>query len=260
MNKNIAIITGASSGIGKQFVTTISSYDSYDEIWVIARGKEKLEALKDEVAFPIKPIALDLTLDSSLGCFKQLLELEKPNIKLMINASGWGGFDSVMNLGYEENMNMIDLNVRALAGLTMLAIPYMSKGSQVVEIASVAAYQPIPYIATYGATKSFVLHFSRALNQELKKKGIHIMAVCPYWTKTNFFNRAEKNEKKVVKKYVCMYKPENIVSQTYKDLRKGKDVSIYGIVSKAQIVVTKLLPHSLVMKIWLNQQDLNDYE
>lgn len=256
MSKKIAVITGASSGIGKQFVTTLQSYGSYDEVWVIARGLDKLKALESEVAFPIKPVALDLTLDASLESFKELLETEKPEIKLMINASGWGGFDSVMNLGYNENMNMIDLNVRALAGLTMLAVPYMSKGSQIVEIASVAAYQPIPYIATYGATKSFVLHFSRALNQELKKDGIHVMAVCPYWTKTNFFSRAEKNEKKVVKKYVCMYQPENIVSQTYKDLRKGKDVSIYGIISKAQIVATKLLPHSLVMKIWLNQQDL----
>lgn len=256
MSKNIAVITGASSGIGKEFVTTLHSYGSFDEVWVIARNQERLEALKDVVAFPIKPISLDLTKDEAFNSFKELLAEEKPNIKFMVNASGWGGFDSVMNLGYDENMSMIDLNVRSLAALTMLAVPYMSKGSQVVEIASVAAFQPIPYIATYGATKAFVISFARALNQELKKDGIHIMALCPYWTKTNFFSRAEKKENKTVKKYVVMYTPDQIVSAAYKALKKEKDVCIPGFIASAQVVLCKLLPHSLVMKIWMNQQDL----
>lgn len=256
MSKNIAIITGASSGIGKQFATTIDSYGSYDELWVVARNMERLEALGDEVAFPIKPISLDLTKNESLESFKSILAEEKPNIKLMINASGWGGFDSVMNLGYEENMSMVDLNVRSLAALTMMAVPYMSKGSQIVEIASVAAFQPIPYIATYGATKAFVLSFARALNVELKPKGIHVMALCPYWTKTNFFARAEKKENKTVKKYIVMYTPEEIIKAAYKGLRKKKDVCIPGFIASAQVVLCKLLPHSLVMKIWMNQQGL----
>lgn len=257
MSKKIAIITGASSGIGKQFLLQLDAYDQYEEVWVIARNLERLKLLQSQCTFPIKPIALDLSSEQALEQFKELLAAEKPDIKLLINASGWGGFGSVEQIGYQDNLNMIDLNVRALVALTIASLAYMSRGSKVIEIASLAAYQPIPYIATYGASKAFVLNFSRGLNKELKQRGIMVMAVCPYWTKTNFFDRAVKKEHQVVKKYVCMYQPQDIVAQAYRDLKKGKDVSIYGFIAKAQVLLTKLLPHSLVMKVWLKQQELD---
>lgn len=254
--KNIAVITGASSGIGKQFAMMLHKYDHYDEVWVIARSMENLELLKNLVRFPVKPIALDLTEPESFDRYKQLLEEEKPEIRLLINASGFGIFASVENTRMTDAEGMIDLNCKALVKMTMLSLPYMHAGSKIIEIASMAAFQPIPYINIYGASKSFVLSFSRALNQELVTKGIHVMAVCPYWTKTRFFDRAVAKENKVVKKYVVMYKPESIVKQAFKDLRKNRDKSIYGIIAKGQSVLCKILPHSLVMKVWKKQQDL----
>ena len=233
--KNIAVITGASSGIGKKFITSLNDYARFDEVWVIARTLSKLEKLQDEVDFEIRPISLDLTKQQDYDKYQNLLEEQKPNIQLLINASGYGAFASTQDVGMKTNLDMIDLNVKGVVAMTMLSIPYMQKGARIVQIASLASYQPVPYMNVYAASKVFVKYFSRALNQELKKDGIHCMAACPYWTKTNFFNTAQSSGKQgIVKKYIVMYQPENIVKQTFKDLKKNKDVSIYGFVAKAQ--------------------------
>ena len=125
-------------------------------------------------------------------------------------------------------------------------------------IASVAAFQPIPYIATYAASKAFVLSYGRALNKELRKSnGARCLCVCPFWTKTEFFNRSIDLEKDaVVKKYVAMYMPEQIVNRAWKDAKKGKEVSMYGFTARAQTFLAKILPHSFVMNYWMNQQKL----
>ena len=125
-------------------------------------------------------------------------------------------------------------------------------------IAAVAAFQPIPCINVYAATKAFVLYFSRALNRELKKRGITVTAVCPFWTKTEFFNRAVSAQSDaVVKKYTAMYRPEQIVTRAGRDAKRGKDVSNFGFVARAQAGLCKLLPHSLIMTIWQKQQKLD---
>ena len=153
---------------------------------------------------------------------------------------------------------MTDLNCQAVVAMCQITAPYMPRGSQIINIASVAAFQPIPYIDIYGATKAFVLSFSRALNRELKSRGIGVMAVCPFWTKTAFFDRAIKSvEAPVVKKYAAMYDPDDIVARTWRDAKRGKDVCKYGFVARVQAGLTKLLPHSVVMDVWMKQQDLH---
>jgi len=152
---------------------------------------------------------------------------------------------------------MVDLNCLALMALCQLTVPYMTEGGRIINIASVAADQPIPYINVYAATKSFVLRYSRALNRELKGRGIGVTAVCPFWTKTEFFDRAiNSDEPPVVKKYVAMYQPEQIVSRAWRDAKQGKEISRYGFTARAQSLLTKIVPHSLVMDVWMNQQDL----
>ena len=255
--KNIAVITGASSGIGKEFTLDLKNRDTFDEVWVIARDREGLEKLKDEIPFPIKVIPMDLTKNESYEEYKKILEEEKPNVKLLINCSGYGKFDKTTNLTYQENIGMIDLNCRGLTSITILTIPYMKKDSNIINIASVAAFQPIPYINVYAASKAYVLSFSRGLNMELKPEGIHVMAVCPFWTKTNFFNRAvDKNKESVVKKYTAMYEPYMIVNRTWRDLKRKKDVSKYGFVARFQALLCKMLPHSFIMRYWMRQQKL----
>ena len=154
---------------------------------------------------------------------------------------------------------MIDLNAKAIVSMTDYSLKYMHEGSGIINISSTAAFQPIPYINIYAASKSFVLSYSRALNQELKYRNIKVLAVCPYWTKTNFFDRAVKDgSREVVIKYIVMYRPEDVVKKALKDFnKKNKDVSIYGFKNNAQIFITKFLPHKLVMKIWMKQQKLN---
>ncbi|MBR5427845.1 MAG: SDR family NAD(P)-dependent oxidoreductase [Clostridia bacterium] len=249
--KNIAVITGASSGMGKEFLLTLKEYGSFDEVWAIARRKDRLEELS--TSCPVRPVALDLTDASSFRAYEDLLKEEKPRVGLLINASGFGKFEAVMDTPLADNLGMIDLNCKAVAAMCQLTIPYMTPGSHIINIASASAFQPVPYIDIYGATKAFILSYSRALNRELKD--IHVMALCPFWVKTDFFDRAV-GENPVVKKYIVMYKPEDIVEKAWKDLKKQKDVSIYGLVAKGQIFLVKHLPHGFVMKTWMKQQGM----
>lgn len=252
----IAIITGASSGIGKSFCTQLKNHFSFDEVWVIARNKDKLDQLKTLIPFPVKSIALDLSKEQSYEQLSAMLKAENPEIGLLINASGFGKFALSTDIPLSESLNMIDLNCKAIVATCNICQAYMNEGTKIINIASVAAFQPIPYINVYGATKSFVLSYSRALNSELKQRKITVTAVCPFWTKTAFFDRAEDNENKVIKKFVVMYDPEKVVKKAYKDVKKNKDKSIYGFKAKFQVGLVKLLPHSLVMKVWKNQQKL----
>lgn len=257
MSKKIAVITGASSGMGRIFVRSVDTFDRFDEIWAIARRGDRLENLTSETPFAVRPLAMDLTDNESFQVYRQLLEEEKPQIGLLVNASGFGKFSAVMDTSLDENINMVDLNAKAVMALCQLSIPYMAPGSHIINIASVAAYQPIPYINIYAATKSFVLFYSRALNRELKDRGIHVMAVCPFWTKTEFFDRAiDEGKEKIVKKYIAMYDPESIVKRAWRDAKKNRDMSKYGFTARAQGLLVKCLPHKLVMSTWQRQQSL----
>ncbi len=257
--KNICVITGASSGIGKEFFVRLSKDGdfSFDEFWVIARSEERLKELSKLTDIPVRAIPLDLSDENSYESYKKLLEEEEPRISLLVNCSGYGKFESVEKVGYEANLNMIDLNVKGTVAMDYLSLKYMEKGSGIINIASVAAYQPIPYINTYGATKSFVLNFTRALSMELRDRGIKVMAVCPFWTKTEFFDRAIKNEADpVVKKYAAMYDARDIVKRAIRDYKKGKSVSLFGFVTKLQLIGVKLMPVGIVMRVWMSQQKL----
>lgn len=255
--KKIAVITGASSGIGRRFTETIGDYGAaFDEIWVIARRADRLQELT--APYPIRPVPLDLTNRASFDTYKALLKQEQPDVALLINCSGFGKFAAVEDTPLATDLNMVDLNCQAVMALCQLTLPFMHRGARIINIASVAAFQPIPYINVYAATKAFVLYFSRALNRELKKRGITVTAVCPFWTKTEFFNRAVSAQSDaVVKKYTAMYRPEQIVTRAWRDAKRGKDVSKFGFVARAQAGLCKLLPHSLIMTIWQKQQKLD---
>ena len=253
----IAIITGASSGMGREFVKKVDN-EKLDEIWGIGLGEEELEVVKKETTTPFRSLNLDLTIQENIKLIENLLENEKPEIKWLVNASGFGKFARHDNLQLNVWLNMIDLNIKALVSLTELCLKYMNKGSKIVQFGSVAGYQPVPYIAVYGATKSFVYSYSLALSEEVKNKGITITCATPYWTKTKFFDRAVVNndKNKVVKKYVCMYDAGKVINRIYKDALKGKKVSKYGFIARAQIILVKFLPVKWVMKIWKKQQKL----
>ncbi len=250
----IAVITGASSGMGREFVKKLTRKYSFDEVWVIARRLERLEALKDIVDTPIRPISLDLTKRESIEEYKRILETEKPEISVLVNASGFGYFKEFDKAPLDGYYEMIALNDSAVVGMTYVSLPYMVSGSKIWNICSVAALQPIPYINVYGASKAFALSFTRALNVELKPRGIKALAVCPYWTKTEFFDRAVSDD--TISYYECMYDPEKVVERAIKDMDTRKDVSIYGSHARMNAALVKHLPHKFVMKVFLKQQKL----
>ena len=252
--KNIAIVSGASSGMGRDFVLELDKQYAFDEIWVIARRKERLEELKQLVKAEVVVLAYDLTKKESFDEIQKLLEQENPHIKYLVNASGFGKFAASVDVSVQDQIDMVDLNVKAMMLLTHICLPFMGNGTNVIQIASQAAWQPIPYINVYAATKSFVLHYSRALNAELKN--IHVMALCPFWTKTEFFNHAVNEDNKVIKKYTCLYDSKKVVKRALRDSKTKKDVSLYGFNSKLNVFLSKILPHRFVMWFWMKQQKL----
>lgn len=253
---NIAVVTGASSGMGKEFVLQLSEYVAVDEIWAIARREAALEELKNRVGVPVRPIALDLCDNESFAKYASLLEAEKPNVKLLVNAAGFGKFGAYHKVSPEDDCRMIDLNCKALLMMTRLTVPYMAPGSHILELASLSSFQPVPYETTYASTKAFVLSYSRSMNQELKGKGIRVMAMNPGWVKTEFFNHAfQTNGDGEVQYFDRLYEAKDVVATGLKDLyHSKKDYSIHGLPVRNQVRLVKHLPHSLVMKIWLNQQ------
>ena len=252
----IAIVTGASSGMGREFVLQLSGYVDVDEIWVIARRAAALEALKAEVSVPVRPIPLDLSDSASFDTLAALLEAEQPGVKLLVNAAGFGKFGAYHKVSLADDAKMIDLNCKAVVLMTRLCIPYMAPGSHILELDSLSAFQPVPYITTYGASKAFVLSYSRAMNRELKSKGIRVMAMNPGWVKTEFFNHAfQTNDGNEVQYFDRLYEAKDCVATGLKDLyHSKKDYSIHGFPVRMQVRLVKLLPHSLVMNTWLNQQ------
>jgi short-subunit dehydrogenase len=252
MSVKIAVVTGASSGMGQEFVLKLYKEQQFDEIWVIARRKERLETLQEKVRAKIVPMALDLTTAAAYEQYKEKLELEAPEVSVLVNASGFGVFKPFPEISLEEQLRMIDLNDKALIAMTYLTVPFMKPGSCIYQLGSLSSFQPVPYINVYGASKAFVLSFSRALNVELKSKGIRVMAVCPGWVKTEFFDHAVQDD--TITYYNRYYTAEQVVRRALSDMKKGKDVSICGFPVRAQVLATKLLPHRLIMKIWCKQQ------
>ena len=250
----IAIVTGASSGMGREFVRQLHNYIQPDVIWAIARRQSALEALAAETTIPVRPIVLDLGQASAFQTLAAMLEAEKPEVELLVNAAGFGKFGDFERIPLEDDLNMIDLNCKALVAMTRLCLPYMHRGSHILQLDSLSAFQPVPYITTYGATKAFVLSYTRACNAELKPRGIRMMAMNPAWVKTEFFNHAFQTNNRV-QYFNYVQEAEDVVAVGLRDLyRSKKDMSIPGFGVKLQVLGVKLLPHKLVMKTWMNQQ------
>lgn len=248
----IAVITGASSGIGWEFVKGIDESEQLDEIWVIARRRERLEEVAKTVKTKVRPVVLDLIDPESAETYRRLLEAVKPEVRVLVNNSGFGVFGAFEQRPMEQQLRIIDLNDKALVAMTYLSLPYMTKGCKIYNVCSSSAFQPVPYQAVYGASKAFVLSFSRALNMELKPRGIRVMAICPHWCKTEFFDTAVTDDTIVY--YNFFNTPEEVVAAAVRNMKKGRDVSLAGIKIKLQRLEVKLLPHWLVMRVWCKQQ------
>ena len=250
----IAVITGASSGMGREFTRQLTKTESFDEVWVIARREARLEELKKELSQPVRVLPLDLTKEECLQRYAALLEREKPEVSILINASGFGKFGRYDQIPLQDCMDMIDLNCKALVAVTQLTLPYIPKGGRILQVDSLSAFQPVPYLNVYGATKAFVLSYSRALSAELRDRNIRVLAFCPGWVKTEFFDHAEQTSNNAVTYFNQWFTAEEVVHCALKDLKKDKAVCVPGWKIKLQVLGVKLLPTQWVMNIWLRQQ------
>ena len=165
----IAIITGASSGLGREFVRLIAQkLNTIEEIWVVARRIERLKELEEEVKIPLIPFGLDLEQNDWMDSIEQALKERQPKVKMLVNCAGFGKIGDFDQIPLQQTVGMVDVNCRALTAMTYLSLPYMAENSRIIQLASAAAFLPQPQFSVYAATKSYVLSFSRALNEEVK--------------------------------------------------------------------------------------------
>lgn len=248
--KNIVIITGASSGVGQEFAMQLDSllYKT-DEIWLIARRKERMKELSKLLDIPTKVIPMDVTDEKEMHAFTKILEIEEPKIRMLINCAGFGLMGRVDELSLEEQTAMLKVNCEALTQMTWYCIPYMEKNSRLIQLASSAAFLPQTKFAVYAATKSYVLSFSTALRGELKQKGIWVTSVCPGPVETEFFDIAEKYGSTLAIKKLTMVPVSRVVRQALRDSRDKKAISVYSLPIKGFHVISKILPHSWILGI-----------
>lgn len=258
--KKVAIVTGASSGMGQELVKMIDQlFNNIDEIWIIARRRDYLENLRREINKNTVIICEDITDHGFADRFAKMLRQEKPNVKFLVNAAGYGIYGEFADNATEVESGMIDTNCTALTTITSIVLPYMQARSRIINFASSAAFMPQPQFAVYVATKAYVLSFSRGLNAELNPKGIYVTAVCPGPVATEFFTIAESGQsKKAWFKDMLMANAGEVAKQALEDSINRKEVSVYGKSMKAFRVMTKLLPHSMLIKIYVKISSKNN--
>lgn len=245
--QTIAIITGASSGLGWKFATQLDAGERVDAFWLIARRKERLEALAQTLTTPARIFAGDLTDSAFLETIRLALRTESVAIQTLVNSAGFGKIGSVEALGEEENAAMISLNVLALSRITSICLPYMQRGGSIFQLASVAAFLPQPEFAVYAATKAFVLRYSRALHRELQPQKITVTAVCPNPVETEFFVHAGSPGAVSAIKKIGVEQAQTVVKTAIRRAKRGKDISLSSSVAKSIHVLSKILPHGFVL-------------
>ncbi|NLJ94443.1 MAG: SDR family NAD(P)-dependent oxidoreductase [Clostridiaceae bacterium] len=247
--KTIAIVTGASSGLGREFVKQLDSDDKLDEIWICARRKELLQNLSYEINIPTKIIAGDVTDQSWLKNLSYYLENDQVQIHTLVNSAGLGKTGSFASIGLEDNAYMIEVNILALTKICSVCLPYMMSQGRILNVASVAAFLPQANFAVYAATKAYVLSLSRAMNQELKDKMITVTAVCPNPVETEFFlNTGGKSQYDSLKN-IGLEEVETVVSVALKKSEQKKDISISSLIAKSIQLISRIMPHPFILKI-----------
>lgn len=247
---NIAIITGASSGLGEQFALKIDQLIDIEEIWLIARRKEKLKRLAQNLNKKTRILSLDLTIQKNLDELNLTLKNEKPNINLLINNAGFGKLGDFEDISYQDNTGMIRLNCESLTAVTSISLPFMTENSEIINSCSIASFAPNTRMAVYSSTKAYVMSFSRALRAELKKRKINVLAVCPGPMDTEFLSLAgiEKGSSHTFDT-LPRVNPEKVAEKSLLASKKKKAVYTNRLFYKFYRVLAKVLPHNLIMKL-----------
>ena len=244
----IAIITGASSGIGLEFAKQLDLI-GLDELWLIARREERLKKIDKELKTKCRLLPLDLLNSNSFEIIDNLLKKESPSIEYVVNCAGFGLRGEFSEMPIKDQLDMIDLNVKALVTLTYISLPFMKEGSAFVQVSSIAGFGPLGGFNVYAASKSFVNWFSIGLAAELEHKGIHSIAVCPGPVSTEFGEISRKFSNRKKKMFNKKASPDLVVKKALKDVTRKKTFSIYGVSQRFLIFITKIISPKIIAKV-----------
>ncbi len=246
---NIIIITGASSGIGREFARQMDDYfTNIDEFWLIARDRKKLQETADCMPnHRTRLLPMDITNGLNLDWLESSLREQGAVVRMLLNCAGYGVMGNFAEQENAVQTGMIALNCQALTDITHRFIPFMKKGSRIIQMASCAAFLPQPGFAVYAATKAYVLSFSRALGEELRKRGIYVTAVCPGPVDTPFFDIAERTGSNLTIKKITMVKADRVVAQALRDSLHKRPLSVCSLPIKSIQFASKLVPHQLFL-------------
>lgn len=247
-----ALITGASSGMGKEFAVQCAESGEYDRIIAVARRAERLNELVCKFGEMIVPVTLDLECEESFDVIRDKLEKENISLSLVVCAAGLGKYGSFAGISEQNCEKMVNVNLLGVMRTVRATVDHIHDGGRIILLGSQSSFQPLPYFNIYASTKAFIVHFGRALNIELKPRGIKVTTVCPGYVETEFFAVAAQSEQPdACTNFKPMYKPRDVVKRALKDSKKGKDMSVFGAYTKSMRLISKLLPHKLVMAVWL---------
>ena len=254
----IAVVTGASSGLGEAFVRRIDREEPHiDQIWLIARRKERLNEIAGTLAKDTRILALDLTKEADVFELKAAFAAEESlTIGLFVGAAGTGKIGNYAALSEKESLSMIDINCRAAVAVTLCVLPFMKAGDRVIEICSTSAYQPIQHMNIYAASKAFLYNYTRGLRMELLPRGIVVTAVCPWWIKdTEFIKNARENGReidttKAVRGFPVSTTKETVARRALRASRHCRAVCTPDFMSFLHRIFAKILPRKVMLYIW----------
>ena len=245
-----ALITGASSGIGYEFAKVLAK-NKYDVI-LVSRNKEKLQKIKKEIEreHKVKVSVYKSNLSKLNEVKKFYQKVKNEDISILINNAGVGDFGKFLDIPWEKDNEVIDLNIKALTFLTKnFSEKMVEKGEgKILNVTSIAAFQPGPYLAVYSATKSYVLHFSEALAEELKGTGVTVTTLCPGLTMSNFFKRSGISNDEV-KTWGNLANAKEVAEYGYEMMIKNKVIVVYGLRNRFNVFLKRFLPRNVVTKI-----------
>jgi len=246
---SMAIITGASSGLGKEYVKAVyRQHPEIEELVLIARRRERLEELGRELTGRrVTILALDLTRPESRAEIAAFLKKRLADVRILINNAGFGWMGEVAQSDCELQAGMVSLNCGALTAMCALTLPYMNKGSVIVNVCSIAAFVPTPRMSVYCSTKAYVFSFSKSLREETKKSGVNVLAVCPAPMDTEFLDIAGISGKSRLFDRLPHVKANEVADKSLKKAFKGRAVYTNGLLYKLYRVLGKLLPHNWLM-------------
>lgn len=247
----IAVITGASSGLGEEFAYAVDKLcEEIDEIWLVARREDRLKEVAEKLSKKTKILTMDITDNDSLKDYENVLKENNAQISLLINNAGFGKLGDFSELSVEDNGGMVRLNCEALTVFTAISLPYIISSGEIINSCSIASFAPNSRMAVYSSTKAYVMSFSRALREELKQKKINVLAVCPGPMDTEFLAVAgiEKGTSSTFD-MLPRVNPKAVAIGSIKASKKKKAVYTNHIFYKFYRILAKILPHSLVMKM-----------